>query len=118
MNQQDLTRYRSRLEQLERVLARNLQSQREEYERLSTAERVEPVDEAQVRMQSHTHGAMQFHDEERLTRVRAAIQRIEDGRYGVCAACGGAIAPERLDAKPEAAFCIECERRHEKERGS
>lgn len=37
-----------------------------------------------------------------------ALQRIEDGVYGVCAGCGGAIHPERLEAIPIADRCGRC----------
>jgi DnaK suppressor protein len=103
------------LTRLEAELQSNLQEQTDEYDQLTRSERVEPVDEAQARMQSHNRGALTFHDEERLTRVRSALQRFEAGTYGVCAACGGEISEGRLKAKPEAMFCIECERRHESE---
>ncbi|MFW5776492.1 MAG: TraR/DksA family transcriptional regulator [Spirochaetota bacterium] len=105
------------LTRLEADLRRNLDEQTTEYEQLTGSERTELGDEAQARMQSHNRGALTFHDEERLTRVRSALRRFEDGTYGVCAACGGEISEERLKAKPEALLCIECERRHEAEGG-
>lgn len=105
------------LTRLEADLRSNLDEQTDEYEQLTGSERKEPGDEAQARMQSHNRGALTFHDEERLTRVRSALQRFENGTYGVCAACGGEISEERLKAKPEALLCIECERRHEAEGG-
>lgn len=40
--------------------------------------------------------------------VKRALARIEKGTYGQCARCGDAIAPERLEARPEAALCIAC----------
>ena len=40
--------------------------------------------------------------------VRRALQRIEDGSYGECANCGNDIAAGRLEARPEAALCIDC----------
>jgi len=115
IDQAFVTRQRERLIKLERELQENLSEQREEYDELARAERVEPVDEAQVRMDSHNRGALRLHDEELLTRVRSAIQRAEGGRYGICAACGGPVLRERLEVKPEAMFCIACERRHELE---
>lgn len=42
--------------------------------------------------------------------VKRALARIEDGTYGECVRCGGDIAPARLDARPEAALCIDCAR--------
>ncbi len=105
------------LTRLEADLRSNLEEQTDEYDQLTGSERKEPGDEAQARMQSHNRGALTFHDEERLTRIRSALQRFENGTYGVCAACGGEIADDRLKAKPEALLCIECERRHEAEGG-
>jgi DnaK suppressor protein len=45
--------------------------------------------------------------EERDALVRAE-QRAEEGTYGVCAACGGAIPLERLRARPMADRCVAC----------
>ena len=49
-------------------------------------------------------------NEQQLAAVEAALARLDDGTYGTCARCGRAIAPERLDALPWAAHCIECQR--------
>jgi RNA polymerase-binding transcription factor DksA len=49
---------------------------------------------------------------EQARRTRADLQhalvRLEDGSYGVCERCGGPIAPERLEARPNARTCIAC----------
>lgn len=42
--------------------------------------------------------------------VKRALARIEDGTYGQCVLCGAEISPARLDARPEAALCIDCAR--------
>jgi RNA polymerase-binding protein DksA len=39
--------------------------------------------------------------------VERALQRLEKGNYGVCLACGRPIADGRLEAKPEAEYCVE-----------
>ena len=44
----------------------------------------------------------------KLKRLEAALQRIEEGTYGICEACGQAIEPERLAALPIATLCIAC----------
>lgn len=41
--------------------------------------------------------------------VDAALARLDSGSYGRCIRCGREIAPERLDALPWAAHCIECQ---------
>jgi len=43
-----------------------------------------------------------------LDGLDAAIQRLDDGTYGVCERCGLPIAPARLEARPAARRCITC----------
>lgn len=40
--------------------------------------------------------------------IKAALQRIEENTYGICAGCGEDISPGRLDAIPETTFCVNC----------
>jgi DnaK suppressor protein len=54
--------------------------------------------------------ALRDRNEQQLTAIDAALGRIDDGTYGRCARCGRPIAPERLDALPWAAHCIDCQR--------
>lgn len=48
---------------------------------------------------------------ERLSDVKAALQRVEKGTYGRCETCGNEISPERLEAIPAARLCISCKQR-------
>lgn len=43
-----------------------------------------------------------------IASVRRALDRIEDGTYGYCVKCGDEISEGRLEARPEAAMCINC----------
>lgn len=43
-----------------------------------------------------------------IRHIKAALQKIDDGTYGVCEKCGGKIAPKRLEALPYATACIAC----------
>ena len=45
--------------------------------------------------------------------IDAALGRIANGSYGVCARCGAAIPEERLDVLPYATLCLDCRRREE-----
>jgi DnaK suppressor protein len=40
--------------------------------------------------------------------VEEALQRFEEGTYGVCERCGGQIGAQRLEIMPEARLCIQC----------
>jgi RNA polymerase-binding protein DksA len=54
--------------------------------------------------------ALREKNEQHLAAVEAALSRLEAGSYGTCVRCGRAIAPERLEAIPWAAHCIDCQR--------
>jgi DnaK suppressor protein len=45
---------------------------------------------------------------ERVAAIDAALDRLRDGRYGVCARCGHPIGADRLAARPAALTCIRC----------
>ena len=45
---------------------------------------------------------------ERLANVLSALQKIEQGVYGVCENCQGQIEPSILDIDPETRFCKAC----------
>ena len=49
-----------------------------------------------------------------LEKVKAALQRIVDGEYGVCEDCGDEIGLVRLRARPVTTLCIQCKEDQEK----
>ena len=44
-----------------------------------------------------------------------ALERIQNGTYGICASCHEPISKERLRAVPEARYCLNCRARFEKD---
>ena len=50
-----------------------------------------------------------------LADIDAALARIEEATYGICTNCEKPIPEERLEARPWATLCIDCQR--ERERG-
>lgn len=48
---------------------------------------------------------------QQIASIDRALERIAAGTYGECVRCGGEIAPARLEARPEAALCIDCARK-------
>ncbi len=51
--------------------------------------------------------ALLENDEHHLTEIEEALERMEDGKYGVCLECGRAIPFARLQAVPTAKYCID-----------
>ncbi|MEW6716513.1 MAG: TraR/DksA C4-type zinc finger protein [Chloroflexota bacterium] len=48
-------------------------------------------------------------DEQKLEQIEGALQRLEEGRYGLCTRCGDMINVERLKVLPHAELCIHCQ---------
>ena len=48
-----------------------------------------------------------------IKKIRASLEDIEDGVYGICDDCGREISIERLKARPVARHCIRCKTRQE-----
>jgi RNA polymerase-binding transcription factor DksA len=46
--------------------------------------------------------------ERELRLIDAALERVDQGLFGVCIRCGGEIDPRRLKAVPHASFCGDC----------
>ncbi len=53
---------------------------------------------------------LRIRDRERklISKIRKALERIDDGSYGICDGCGEEIGLERLKARPVTTLCIEC----------
>ncbi len=56
--------------------------------------------------QMSLHGQRQLRIQ--LTAIRAAIERLRAGTYGVCIGCGTAIPRDRLEYMPETPYCVKC----------
>jgi DnaK suppressor protein len=57
--------------------------------------------------QEFTLGLMEA-EEDTLTRIESALERIAEGNYGRCVQCDGAIPKARLNAIPYTPVCIKC----------
>ncbi|HLK65221.1 MAG TPA: TraR/DksA family transcriptional regulator [Bryobacteraceae bacterium] len=54
-------------------------------------------------------------DAKSLMQVGAALERIEDGEFGICLDCEEPISDKRLAAVPWAAYCLHCQEIHDGE---
>jgi len=70
------------------------------------------------RASSETDRAIELRARDRqrklISKINAALQRIEDGTYGYCEETGEPIGLKRLDARPIATLSIEAQERHER----
>jgi RNA polymerase-binding protein DksA len=70
------------------------------------------------RASSETDRAVELRARDRqrklISKIEAAISRIDDGAYGYCEETGEPIALKRLDARPIATLSLEAQERHER----
>lgn len=55
---------------------------------------------------------LQTMEQKKLAQIESALQRLDNGLYGLCAGCGASILPERLAIVPSTIFCVECQQRN------
>ena len=59
-------------------------------------------------------GRLREREQGLLTKIDAALEKIEQGEYGACVSCGEDIGVKRLQARPVAELCIDCKSEQEK----
>lgn len=72
------------------------------------------ADPAQADALGESGLALLHQDCRQLEAVEQALARLADGSYGLCRACGLPIAPARLQARPAAALCLDCQQDSER----
>ena len=70
------------------------------------------------RASSETDHALELRTRDRqrklISKIDAALRRIDEGEYGYCAETGDPISLERLEARPTATLSLEAQERHER----
>ena len=71
------------------------------------------ADTATVTFDRELDYTLEENAEHMLADIDAALQRLDDGSFGRCTNCDKEIAPARLEARPWATLCIDCQRSRE-----
>jgi DnaK suppressor protein len=60
--------------------------------------------------ESNREFTLRLADRERrlLSKIKYALERLQNGEYGACESCGAPITFKRLMARPVATLCIDC----------
>ena len=97
---------------------RNFLNQRMQELRSEAGKTVEDMDEDEnfpdpadrASLESNRNSVLRIRDRERklIFKIQEALQRLDDGNYGICEECGEEIGIERLKARPVTTLCIGC----------
>ena len=75
---------------------------------------IEALAESSIQMNRAVTLRLRSRESLLIRKIKSALERIEDGTYGICEACGENISIKRLLARPVTSKCIECKEREEK----
>lgn len=65
-------------------------------------------EEATETLEMEKRLALESRLSQELAAIEHALQKLKEGTYGLCDSCGKHIAPERLEALPQASLCLTC----------
>jgi DnaK suppressor protein len=74
----------------------------------------DPTDRAALESDRNFELRMRDRERKLILKTQEAIQRIDDGIFGICEVCSGPISEKRLIARPVTTFCIDCKTNQEK----
>jgi len=118
LNPERLSEVKGRLLERKRRLWQEVKSQLKSnigdgyQEMLSTARDEE--DQATVSLMAETSLTLLGPKRQELEAIEEALQRLENGSYGLCEVCGQPIEPRRLEIMPETPLCRNCMSQREK----
>ncbi len=73
----------------------------------------DPTDRATYESDRNFELRIRDREHKLIKKVKKALDRIEDGSFGICERCGGEISIKRLKARPVTTLCIECKKKEE-----
>ncbi|RLC32120.1 MAG: RNA polymerase-binding protein DksA [Deltaproteobacteria bacterium] len=75
----------------------------------------EIVDQACMEVEADYSFHMRERESKLIAKIRVALEKIEEGSFGICEECGEEISEGRLMARPVATLCIKCKKKQELE---
>ena len=108
MNQTKLASFRTKLEEIRIGIAGKVQEKYKFPQDHLTEQVADIADDA---VQSYEHQLMMGLGEkefEKLRLVEEAIEKLDEGQYGICLECEELISEERLTVIPFASHCVDC----------
>jgi DnaK suppressor protein len=73
----------------------------------------DPTDRASLEADRNFLLRIRDRESKLIKKIKQALDRIENGTYGICESCGEEISVKRLKARPVTTQCIECKAKEE-----
>lgn len=125
-NKATASRPAAEIAEIRAALDERLQELRDEYqeaivgisemqkERLSDSAGDDQVDSGSKTVEREQEISLANSVRDRMIQVERALERLDEGDYGICERCGTAIPAARLAAFPSATLCVNCKQLEER----
>jgi len=114
LNKKELEKYRRLLEEKKSGISADLAKTRNAEEETTEEATQDIADKAVSSYTREFLYSLSDGDRTTLLQIDAALARIEDGTYGLCANCSAQMAEKRLMAVPWTPYCLDCQELSEK----
>ena len=118
MNQTDLQRFKTMLEESRQTLLQSAKRTLTEESNFDTDDLPDEIDLASSEYNQSMVFRLRDREKFLLKKIDKALARIEDGSFGICERCEEEISPKRLEARPVTTLCIRCKEEQEKKEKS
>lgn len=108
-NSKNLLVYKKALMKRREALIHRVAAQKEQEKDTSEMGHGDDLDQASARRDRELSFLISSKERVELKAIDQALQRINDGTYGICAQCGKVIASKRLKALPFTLHCLNCQ---------
>jgi len=118
LTQKDLKRFKKTLEESRESILANARKTMEEESNFDTDDLPDEIDQASSEYAQSMVFRLRDREKFLLKKIDKALQRIEDGSFGICERCEEPIAQKRLEARPVTTLCIRCKEEQERKEQS
>ncbi len=110
-----LTKVRENLEETKAKLAQEIDLELKAEREANKDEGMDTYDLASEERDREINFILSDRGRAKIKSIEDALQRLNEGSYGICESCGIEIAEERLEALPFTRLCRDCQQDQERE---
>jgi DnaK suppressor protein len=118
VNKKDLKRFKDLLLAERASLIKKASKTISEEATLDVNELPDEIDQASAEYNQSFIFRLRDREKYYLSKIDKALEKIEEGEFGVCESCGEDISTKRLEARPVTTLCIRCKEEQEMEERS
>lgn len=108
MRKRDIEKLREELQQERKELSLEFEKIKEKEAAYLNSDVGDDIDKAAENTQREMLFYISDHDRHRMDAIEDALQKMDEGRFGICETCRKKISNDRLQAIPYARLCMKC----------